>query len=525
MEVSGINKHLLTLALIEGAAVMAVELLGAKMCAVYFGNSLYVWTSVLMVTIGGLAIGYFTGGRLTQRFPAKKTLYLIFSVAGLLVMIMPKLANVIMQFTMTTGYHEAAIQSTIFYLMPVMIAFGMIPPHIIHRLSEGVQDSGSYTGYVYTASTLGGVFTCLITGFYLIPSYGVKISTYGVGLILMAVPLFYFFKKNILISVVIGLVSAFTITQGLSTLKQKKDSHVKIIHKSDGLMGQIMIADDMNTEKRSLMINNISQSFMHIPSGRSQWKYVHRVALYASDKPAGSKVLICGIGGGSLITELLALEFNIDAVDIDVRMAEVAVKFFGMPANTITYEDDARHYIRTCKKKYDIIILDMSAGENQPSNVYTFECFKEIQGLMNPDGVLFVHYQNVIEGEGSIAVKSIGKTIAESGLKVKLLNTDKIVDGKKENWTVHAEIMFYASMNTPEFKIKGFDRRNTFADPFNFPREEGIFLENYEFSGGILLTDDNPIMDVLHIGALESTRQAALYSLIPILVKENLEIL
>ncbi|HIA10869.1 MAG TPA: methyltransferase domain-containing protein, partial [Flavobacteriales bacterium] len=348
---------------------------------------------------------------------------------------------------------------------------------------------------------------------------------YCVAVSIIMVPFLYFVRNNILISVAIILVSVFTISSGLSPPGQGKSSYVKIIHKSDGLMGQIMIADDKKTQRRSLMINNISQSFMHIPSGRSPWKYVHRIALYASDKPAGSNVLICGIGGGSLINELLALGFNIDAVDIDPRMAEVAVKYFGMPANTAVHEDDARHYIRTCKKKYDIVILDMSAGENQPSNVYTVECFKEIQGLMNPDGVLFVHYQNVLEGEGSVAVKSIGKTMIESGLKVKLLNTDKIIDGKKENWTVHDEIMFYASLETPEFEVRGFDRRNTFADPFNFPKDEGIFIEGYEFSDGILLTDDNPVMDVLHIGALESTRQAALKKLIPILMKQNIEIL
>jgi hypothetical protein len=148
----------------------------------------------------------------------------------------------------------------------------MIPPNIIHRLSEDVKDAGSYTGLVYTASTLGGVLTCLITGFYLIPNFGVKLSAYCVAVSIIMVPFLYFFRNNILISVAIILVSVFTISSGLSPPGQGKASHVKIIHKSDGLMGQIMIADDKNTQKRSLMINNISQSFMHIPSGRSQRK-------------------------------------------------------------------------------------------------------------------------------------------------------------------------------------------------------------------------------------------------------------
>ena len=53
---------LLGISFVEGAAVMVVELLGAKIIAPYYGVSLYVWSSVLGVTLGALALGYFSGG-------------------------------------------------------------------------------------------------------------------------------------------------------------------------------------------------------------------------------------------------------------------------------------------------------------------------------------------------------------------------------------------------------------------------------------------------------------------------------
>ena len=56
------KKWFFILAFIEGGSVMAIELLGAKMLAIYYGNSLYVWTSVLSITLAGLAAGYFAGG-------------------------------------------------------------------------------------------------------------------------------------------------------------------------------------------------------------------------------------------------------------------------------------------------------------------------------------------------------------------------------------------------------------------------------------------------------------------------------
>ncbi len=43
---------------------MAVELVGAKLLAPYFGTSLYVWAAALGTTLGGLTLGYFFGGRL-----------------------------------------------------------------------------------------------------------------------------------------------------------------------------------------------------------------------------------------------------------------------------------------------------------------------------------------------------------------------------------------------------------------------------------------------------------------------------
>ena len=43
------------------------ELIGAKMLAPYFGSSLYVWATVMAVTLGGLALGYFTGGFFAEK--------------------------------------------------------------------------------------------------------------------------------------------------------------------------------------------------------------------------------------------------------------------------------------------------------------------------------------------------------------------------------------------------------------------------------------------------------------------------
>ena len=63
---------------VEGASLMVVELLGAKLLAPFYGSSLYVWTAVLSITIIGLTLGYHFGGKLTQKKALHYYLGLIF---------------------------------------------------------------------------------------------------------------------------------------------------------------------------------------------------------------------------------------------------------------------------------------------------------------------------------------------------------------------------------------------------------------------------------------------------------------
>jgi hypothetical protein len=50
---------------------MMIELLGTRIIAPFYGASLYVWSSLISVTMIALALGYFAGGRWADR--AKRT--------------------------------------------------------------------------------------------------------------------------------------------------------------------------------------------------------------------------------------------------------------------------------------------------------------------------------------------------------------------------------------------------------------------------------------------------------------------
>ena len=60
------NKYLL-LIFFTGAVVLSLELLASRILTPFFGVSLYIWTSILSITLIFLAIGYQFGGWLTSK--------------------------------------------------------------------------------------------------------------------------------------------------------------------------------------------------------------------------------------------------------------------------------------------------------------------------------------------------------------------------------------------------------------------------------------------------------------------------
>ena len=89
MQILKNKKFYFLLSFIEGGSVMAAELIGAKMLAPYFGSSLYVWASVLAITLGGLACGYYAGGVLSSRKRNELSLFYVLLAAATFTLLMP----------------------------------------------------------------------------------------------------------------------------------------------------------------------------------------------------------------------------------------------------------------------------------------------------------------------------------------------------------------------------------------------------------------------------------------------------
>ncbi|MGD9163105.1 MAG: fused MFS/spermidine synthase [Desulfobacteraceae bacterium] len=125
-------------------------------------------------------------------------------------------------------------------------------------------------------------------------------------------------------------------------------------------------------------------------------------ALLINNRP--SKVLIIGMGGGTLPRAInyYIPDAEIDVVDIDPDVVEVAKKFFFFdPGDRIkVHISDGRTYIQktiwdTPDKKYDMVILDAFNSSSTPKHLLTKEFLKELMLILDSEGVVAT---NVLSG-------------------------------------------------------------------------------------------------------------------------------
>jgi predicted membrane-bound spermidine synthase len=157
---------LLGVVFVEGAAVMVMELLGARITAPYYGTSLYVWASVLGVTLGALALGYFIGGEASRRYPGEAIVFRVLLAAAFLTAIAPLVAPQVLLTTDALGVRAGSLVACMIYLLPPVACMGMVTPLVTRLCNHRRERAGAATGTVYAVATVGGIVATLVAGFY-----------------------------------------------------------------------------------------------------------------------------------------------------------------------------------------------------------------------------------------------------------------------------------------------------------------------------------------------------------------------
>ena len=160
----------MVLAFIAGFIIMAIELLGGRILAPYFGSSIYVWGSIITVFMLSLSIGYLCGGKLSLHNPNLKIYGTFFATAAVFLLPLVFWSNLIMEFLflrIEDPRYGSLVVSMLLFFLPTAI-MGMIAPYSVRLMVESTHGGGHVAGKLYFISTLGSALGTLATSFYLV---------------------------------------------------------------------------------------------------------------------------------------------------------------------------------------------------------------------------------------------------------------------------------------------------------------------------------------------------------------------
>ncbi|WP_341503875.1 fused MFS/spermidine synthase [Gallaecimonas sp. GXIMD4217] len=166
----GFTALVFLLAFTSGFSIMAVELLGGRILAPYFGSSIHVWGSIITVFMVALAIGYLAGGRLSMAGPSLRRygLFYLLSALALLPIVLAGDAMMEAVFLHIEDPRYGSLLAALALFFVPTVVLGMIAPYSVRLLVRHQHHSGQVAGLLYFVSTLGSALGTLATSFYLV---------------------------------------------------------------------------------------------------------------------------------------------------------------------------------------------------------------------------------------------------------------------------------------------------------------------------------------------------------------------
>ncbi|MFC2020886.1 fused MFS/spermidine synthase [Chloroflexota bacterium] len=496
-----------TIVFIGSFCVMVIELIAARILAPYIGVSLYTWTSIIGVILMGIALGNYLGGKIADRYPSYLVLVAIFSIGGLLtILILPALKIVTSGnwFDAMPVMWDFMLKTSCIFLLPAIV-LSMVSPLVIKLTLADLGHTGGIVGTIYATSTAGAILGTFMTGFYFILWFGTSKIVWLVGgvLILTGIIILIFWPggskwrlslRNLLIwTAIIEVMLVY-----LFFLQARGNWEQTYTRESNYFTIQVQ---DYRTNMKRLLLDNLVHGYVH-PEQPSVLVYgyeqIFREILdyIAEDNPA-PKVLHLG-GGSYTFPRFIDIVFRKsvnEVVEIDPVVTEVAYDELGLPQDTriITYNQDARLFLikRKPVDKYDIVIGDVFNDKSTPYHLTTLEFDSLVKSHMKEDGVYMINIvDNYKEGR---YMPSFIHTLNQVFRNVYLFSRGETEENDAYSTFVILATDRHIELNDYKQFITGGGTRKMVGTPYDENRL-GEYLSERD---PILLIDDHVPTDIL----------------------------
>jgi hypothetical protein len=182
---------ILLLAFAEGGALLSYQLVCARLLSPWFGTSVEVWSSVLGMTLAGLAVGYAWGASMAVHANPARRITLLLTSASIFLISLPWWSSFLQNLLGAMPLRAGSLLSCLILISPLMMLLGTFSPLSIALLERAGYPAHRAAGIVFGTSTVGGVAYALAIALWIAPTYGLAFSCRTLGLLLLAAVLFF----------------------------------------------------------------------------------------------------------------------------------------------------------------------------------------------------------------------------------------------------------------------------------------------------------------------------------------------
>ncbi len=390
---------LFSVIIIEGYVVLATELLAIRETVPYVGSGTDTVSIIIAAVLMPLAFGYYHGGHFrpyTVRgvhigIRRKLIFNVIVSMIILIIGLSYVCLNVFFYTLIGMGLKHrlflTAAYALIFLVTPVYL-LGQTIPLISNYFSK--EKLSRITGRILFFSTMGSFMGAVFSTLVLMATVGVH-NTVSMNIVLLAVLVILLSKKKMSETVIYTLAIAVAgiflnsghVMASFNIVDNNKYNTVVIFQDKEG--------------NNHMSLNHMGSS-MYNPNNARKHLYIEFFErqlidpIRNPDKP--NDILV--IGAGAFTFGLEDKINHYDFVDIDSSLKEIAedhVLKQKLSENVKFIPMEARAYLMSTDKKYDIIILDAYlGGVTIPEHLVTREFYQQVKDHLKERGIIGANF-------------------------------------------------------------------------------------------------------------------------------------
>ena len=379
---------------ISGFVTLALEIVWSRMLVMYEGTSIYAFSSMLAVILGGIGLGGFVGRRVERWKDPLMALVRLEMGIGLGAAYSMAVFKYLQH---GTGH---LLMPPLVMLGPMAFILGVAFPVAVRCYSDHARTVGRRVGELYAWNTVGCILGSVSGGFLLLPFFGIAHS----GIILAglatiaSLALLVVHPKGIRRARLGDAVMLLAIASMLATtgdpyrdLTYSRFSDVEIFGYVEEAAATTTSAGIHDIPlNRHLFVNGYGMTGLITGN-----KLMAHLPLWLADSPRDAIVICMGMG--------TTFRSATRHADVDVTVVELVpavtrfMHFYHADADRVMAQpnahvvvDDGRNYLLMHQRKVDMITIDpapplYSAGT---VNLYSQEFFKLCASRINPGGTV-----------------------------------------------------------------------------------------------------------------------------------------